>query len=151
MNAVTDQTVCKWSKTTRRAESSAVPTDLTVHRPVSAQSWKSAVVIATSSCVLRSQVFWAIFGTQEFIDGFGCQPATGLINLCSAYICVYVCFRKRTGGRRQTRSFSGKTQTPNRRNHWSADRLRPGAGPYIPLRPSASSRLPLQRSRERRG
>lgn len=74
---------------------------------------------------------------------------TGLIHLHSEYICV--CFRKRTRGRRQTRGFSGKTQTPNSRNHWSADLSWPRAGPCIPQKPWAWSLLSLlhtERARE---
>lgn len=53
------------------------------------------------------------------------------------HVCVCV-------GRRLTRSFSGKTQTLNSRNHWSADWSRPRAGPCIPHKLFASSLLPVQ-------
>lgn len=63
---------------------------------------------------LRVQILW-------FRADFGCQPAHWThINLCSVYIsvcvCACVCFRKRTGGRRQTRSFSGKNTNSKQEN-----------------------------------
>ena len=127
-------------------------------RRVSPQSWKSVIVTVTLSCVLCSQVLWFIFGLKSSDPRIQCWhwlSASTLdshkfafrIHLC-VFMCACVCFRKRTGGRRQTRSFSGKTQTPNSRNHWSADWSRPGPGPWIPQKLSAPIPMPPEWARD---
>lgn len=49
----------------------------------------------------------------------------------------------------QTRNVSGKTQIPNRRNHWSAEWSSPKEGPHIP--PKALTFSPVVPTAVKRG